>query len=551
MIIAIHWLLSALLCLVALWTSHVAPDWRAFSAHQPLVQALFLIALVVHLLPDTLWQRLPRPGRAGTMALRLLAANLLIALLWWLIPAQLPGGGWVIGSFVIFNLTLLLLNLFFRQHNRASLVNLGISLASLLVALLLVELLAPTLTESIARVQQQAAINAARAAAASPLDAEQISAGAATPPPGGLTPQVEVIQRGGGPAWGEMTGWGTNTDTILRYWMDGVYEAQVEYNSLGFRGPEISYDKPADVYRVMLVGDSFIEAREVNYEDTVYAQLSDLLAHAHTPDGKQIEVFGVGATGWGTLQAYLYYQHEGHRFAPDLIIHVFIINDVADNHPQQFYTGRGIDFAFEGDQVRLIRDGRAPEEASSSPAQRWLDALPQGIQQTRTAALLRRLLNPPREVVTLAGNLGNAHPQNYIFVREPQIEGYPEGWRRTQRAYEIWAQAARANDAQLMVVAVDISVERITEISTYYPNEQQNWVWDVDLPYTRLREILAPLGVELVLTRQRYADYARSVGQRPFEALFYQGDGHWNPAGHRVTAELIADALAAQGIITD
>jgi hypothetical protein len=28
------------------------------------------------------------------------------------------------------------------------------------------------------------------------------------------------------------------------------------------------------------------------------------------------KVFGVGATGWGTLQRYLYYIHEGYRFSP-------------------------------------------------------------------------------------------------------------------------------------------------------------------------------------------------------------------------------------------
>ncbi len=546
--LAVKWALSIALCAAALWVIGVAPDWSPYPQQLTQVQVLCLMALAVGLLEREAWQRMAALTRLPALALRLLIPALLVALAVVLTPAALTGRALVVLAFALFNLLLLALSLLLKDRRRAGLVNLAVSFVSLLLTLLVIELLAPTVTQAVASIQRQAALNNARAAATSPLDADQI-APQTTAPPVGASPQTEVLQQGGGPAWGEQTGWGTNTDTVLRYWMDGVYDNEIEYNSLGFRGAEIPYDKPDDVYRVMLVGDSFIEAREVTYEDTVYARLSDLLADAQTPDGKRIEVFGVGATGWGTLQAYLYYHVEGYRFEPDLIMHFFVINDVADNHPQQFYHDRGLDFVVTEDAVQLLRDGIAPEVAPVNPGERLLDALPAALAQSNTAALLRRLVAPPREAITLAGDLGGAHPQNYIFVREPDVEGYPEGWRRTEQAYEIWAREAQANHARLMVVAVDISVERITEISTYYPDEQDNWVWDVDLPYTRLGEILTPLDVPLLLTRQYYAAYADSVDQRPYEALFYPQDGHWNPTGHRVTAELIASYLHDTGLV--
>ena len=549
LVIAVRWALSIALCGAALWVIRVAPDWLPYPQQLTTVQVLCLLALAVGLLEQETWQRMAALTRLPSIALRLLIPTLLIALAVALTPAALTGRAFVVLTFALFNLLLLALSLLLKDRRRAGLVNLAISLVSLLLTLFVIELLAPTVTQAVASIQRQAALNNARAAATSPLNADQIAPQQTTAPPTGASPQTEVLHQGGGPAWGEQTGWGTNTDTVLRYWMDGVYDNEIEYNNLGFRGAEIPYEKPDDVYRVMLVGDSFIEAREVAYEDTVYARLSELLAGAQTPDGKRIEVFGVGATGWGTLQAYLYYHVEGYRFAPDLIVHFFVINDVADNHPQQFYQDRGIDFVVTEDAVQLLRDGIAPEIAPVNPGERLLDALPAPLAQSSTAALLRRLVAPSREAITLAGNLGGAHPQNYIFVREPDVEGYPEGWRRTEQAYEIWAREAQANGAQLMVVAVDISVERITEISTYYPDEQDNWVWDVDLPYTRLGEILTPLDVPLLLTREPYAAYARSVDQHPFEALFYPQDGHWNPTGHRVTAELIASYLHDTGLV--
>ncbi len=549
--IIIKWLFCLSLFGIALWSIQVAPDWTGFARQQTPIQGLFLLALISGLFEKEIWTRLSQLTRLPSLLLRLLIPLILTVLIFIVTPPDLPGSIIVIIGFIIFNLLLLAVNLVLKDRTRTGLGNLAVSLFSLLFTLLVVELLAPTLTQAIASAQRQAAINRATSAATAPLDANSIPAESSTPVPVSLSPQTEIIQAGGGPAWGLQTGWGTNTDTILRYWMDGVYDNEIEYNSLGFRGPEISYEKPDDVYRIMLVGDSFMEAREVAYDDTIYAQLGNLLKDTQTSDGKKIEVFGVGATGWGTLQAYLYYHNEGYRFAPDLIIHFFIINDVVDNNPQQFYKDRNIDFAITDNSVQLLTDGSAPQEQTANPGERWLNALPAPVAQTNIAALLRRIIAPPRESVTLGGSLGNAHPQNYIFVREPDIEGYPEGWRRTQRAYEIWANEARQNGSEMMVVAVDISVERITEISTYFPDEQQNWVWDVDLPFTRLSEILSPLNVKLISTRQRYADYAASVNQRPFEVLFYTQDGHWNPTGHKVTAELLADTLLEKSIVID
>jgi hypothetical protein len=74
-------------------------------------------------------------------------------------------------------------------------------------------------------------------------------------------------------------------------------------------------------------------------------------------------------------------------------------------------------------------------------------------------------------------------------------------------------------------------------------------VWDVDLPTLRLHEILDPLNIPLIETRAAYAAYAESVNASPFSTLFYIEDGHWNPTGHRVTAELLAATLRERGIV--
>jgi len=548
-IVSIKWLLAFGVTLAVLWSLGVALDWTATPESWRATQTLFILALLIALVERKGWDWLSNRLRLPTILLHLLLIGLLTVALIAFIPPDNQDRLLILVTFILYNLLLLVISLLLRSRRWSDLGNLAITLISLLLALIVIEGIAPAATEAIAITRRQAAIDAALAAATFPLDQSELNGSTTEPPLVTRSPQSEVIEQGPGPEWGPLTGWGTTTNTVLRWWLDGVYEAQIEYNRLGFRGPEITRDKPDDVYRILLIGDSFIEAREVNDDDTIYAQLGSLLADSRTADGKRFEVFGVGATGWGTLQAYLYYHHEGIRFDPDLVIDFFFINDVADNHPTRFYPDRDIDFLIDDRSVQVLTEGAAPQESTSGPAARWLDALPPFLQNTNTAGLIRQIVAPPREAVTLAGALGAVHPQNYIFLRSPQIEGYGEGWRRTQRGYELWAGEIQDAGAQLMVVPIDISRERITEISTYFADQQEDWVWDVDLPTTRLAEILDPLGVALIATRDRYEAYAQSTGQRPYEALFYVEDGHWNPTGHRVTAELLAESLGEMGII--
>lgn len=469
----------------------------------------------------------------------------LMALFVW----EIPGGIFAVGVFAVCYAMFRLIVWLLREKTASAVGNVVMMLVSIGISLLIIEILSPTLTDLIINAQRQTALNAAIQAANAPLDASEIT-GRTVQQVRGLTPQVDYLQTSEGPEWAYYTAWGSNTDTVMRYWMDGIYDNTIVYNHQGMRGEAIAYEKPDDVYRIMFIGDSFIEAREVADDETIIAQLRQLLADVKTSDGKQFEIFGLGATGWGTIQAYLYYHHEGYKFQPDLIITPFIINDVVDNNPRQFYPDRQIDFAINDTGASVVRDGVAETSAEAfNPALNWLSHLPFGLSQRNTANLLRQVVAPPRQPVTVGGDLTRLHPQTYVFVRYPELEGYEEGWQRTRQAYTLWANEAAANGSQLMVVAVDIGTERITELSTYWRDQQADWIWDMDLPYDRLLEILDPLDVIYLNTRSAYEDYARPTGIRPYDVLFYAEDGHWNPTGHRVTAELIAQTLRELRII--
>jgi len=137
-----------------------------------------------------------------------------------------------------------------------------------------------------------------------------------------------------------ITGWGRMANSEGR-WFNELYEfdTYIRYNSRELRAPEsLDYAKPAGVYRVMVLGDSFVEALQVDLAQTFFQRFGEHLDGA----GMDVEVIGVGAGGWGTDQALLWFENEGVKYQPDtVILAVFPSNDFMDNAEALSVANRG------------------------------------------------------------------------------------------------------------------------------------------------------------------------------------------------------------------
>jgi hypothetical protein len=90
--------------------------------------------------------------------------------------------------------------------------------------------------------------------------------------------------------------------------------APVEYqiNSLGLRGRETGYQKPKDIFRIVVVGDS----RTFGWGVPIEKHFTTLLEGYF----KGVEVINLGVSGYGVDQELLRLRQEGFRFEPDLVI---------------------------------------------------------------------------------------------------------------------------------------------------------------------------------------------------------------------------------------
>jgi lysophospholipase L1-like esterase len=103
--------------------------------------------------------------------------------------------------------------------------------------------------------------------------------------------------------------------------------APVSINSHGLRDREYSEEKPPNVYRVMMLGDSTTFGWGVREEDTA-AKFLERKFNAHLPAGyDKVEVINAGVGNYDTVQEVTYYETRGKAFHPDLVVLVFFIND--------------------------------------------------------------------------------------------------------------------------------------------------------------------------------------------------------------------------------
>jgi hypothetical protein len=102
----------------------------------------------------------------------------------------------------------------------------------------------------------------------------------------------------------------------------------VTYNAQGWRDVDHTFKKPDGVFRIVVLGDSFMEANTVELGQTFPRRVEEFALAA----GLNVEVINLGVGGYGTLQEYLVFRDIARQFEPDLVLLAFYpSNDLANN----------------------------------------------------------------------------------------------------------------------------------------------------------------------------------------------------------------------------
>src|SRR5262249_53527661 len=123
----------------------------------------------------------------------------------------------------------------------------------------------------------------------------------------------------------------------------------VSFNSAGMRDREHTQEKADGVFRVLVLGDSFMEALQVPFESSFPYLLERGLAGR---TGTRVEVINASVSGWGTDDELKYLTSRARNLRPDLILVAMTLhNDISDNLRERFHTAeKGILVERPGEQ---------------------------------------------------------------------------------------------------------------------------------------------------------------------------------------------------------
>ncbi len=358
------------------------------------------------------------------------------------------------------------------------------------------------------------------------------------------------------------------------------FDAQVSFNSLGIRGPEsLGYAKGDAVYRVLLLGDSFMEAVQVNDDETLGEQLRSLL---QSQMGRPVEVVNAGVSGFGTDQELLWLREEGVKYAPDLVLlAVYPHNDFMNNGELLESANQGginkpffslVDgtlelhyYPFDPATVPAVTSPFVEEALPDTPPgpltlvatwlrdrsafYRYFDPHIR-VAAPRLAAWLARtgLLSPGQES-KLVAQPDSYVPLTYGIYQNPPGPEWEESVRLTTALFgEIRATAESLGvPVAALVIPSPESVypDRWQQILTQFPVMRSD-AWDLQQPERLAMAGLADAGIPAISLAGSFAQNATTS-----PLLYFVEEGHWTADGHRLGALAGFNFLGESGLIPD
>jgi hypothetical protein len=304
------------------------------------------------------------------------------------------------------------------------------------------------------------------------------------------------------------------------------FTSWIEVNSKGLRGPEVEYAKPPGETRVLVLGDSFVFAEQVNQDETFTQRLQDGL---NAGGGDRFRVLNGGSNGWSTANELIYLAKEGVKFDPDVVVLAFYVgNDLSDNYRR----------------ITAVRDAEQADLAL-----RGVDAF-----EGPRRALRRSMLYTVVETGVLA--------KLPWWQSEAQVEGDRKSAPRTaEQAQEAWEitesllhrmrQISENRGAKFVVMIIPSVTEVVTQAEAAQSggagelDDEDDEVPGMEDPHGTLAEIADRLNLDMLDLLTPFRDRTLHSDER----LFYRVNAHWTAAGHNLAAEELRSFLTDQRLL--
>ena len=329
-------------------------------------------------------------------------------------------------------------------------------------------------------------------------------------------------------------------------------------NSFGMFDKERKISKKRGVYRIAILGDSFMEGGHAGFG----YRLSDLLEQKF--DGK-CEVLNFGISSVGTVQEFFIYLYKVRKFLPDLVILAFLPTNDVRNNSRVIELSSGYKFLIHSPYCLKKSDGKfefypavrhPPEESTARSLKTFLSKHLESYRFLNP--IIKKIIGYKSDSKTITGNSfvenrkktlwSRPWPPKYVNygVYGPPIEDeWKKAWQITEYVILKLRNEVEKNGSRFLLVILTDAIQilpdpndaarKLTKIEP--PND-----FNVDYPTNKLVGFAMANDIDCINLLPRFRQYAKT--HKLSEPYFsFKNDGHWSKLGHKVAADFIAPEI--------
>ncbi|MEK7991314.1 MAG: GDSL-type esterase/lipase family protein [Thiotrichaceae bacterium] len=295
-------------------------------------------------------------------------------------------------------------------------------------------------------------------------------------------------------------------------------------NAYGHRDQAVKIPKPDNVFRILLLGDSFTIGAKMR-EDQAYPYLLEKSLDKQLKN-KKVEVVNAGVGGWQPFQYAQYYQHYGQQFQADMIlVGLFVGNDTYAQETKIEHSPTAV-------MGQLISREKAQQTGI-----RWK------IWLYEHSNLIRLMLNKGATSVNHGYLRKNCQDFNSVFL-QVQTHRLANHLKRSP-VQEQLIQNTIIQIQRIQNIAVKTQIPVIIALlpdeTQINPVLQQTLLidknsdnYDFKMPQSLLTEKLTEINLQNIDLLPAFLQDSRCL---------YMNDTHWTAEGHQLVAKTLTQAI--------
>lgn len=331
-------------------------------------------------------------------------------------------------------------------------------------------------------------------------------------------------------------GWSKKANTNVSR-STGEFSIDFDINASGLRDDDVTYEPAEGMFRVLCLGDSFTLGYTVDREHLFV----DHLERYWGSQQRRVDVVNAGTEGYSTDQAVRWFQTEGKKYKPDVVLLFPYENDIYWNGQERYQRYPKPRFDVNGDLETGTLEDPGPKGWQSSFA---------------LGNFLAKVVRPL--VAKQDPSLGKFQPTGTdvwvmnefapLFKNEPDFVADCKA--RTIGALKALKADCDDVGAKLIVAPIpsescidDEEKERFRKLGVAgLPDDH----WSPDRPVDFFLSAAASLDLATIDARPQLKE-----AQKAGDKLYFQEEWHFTPAGNEAFARVLVDRLDEEAIFPE